>query len=452
MTIKLPVGPTQQLGEFIASAAAANPDELALARLSLIDTAFAFASSASSTVASAFLRPERAGADDTSIELCGIRLPDAAVTAALGFGSIAHALDLDDWTAYGAAGASLWGTLLCLADVRQITDEPRLLDAWCVGLRTGTALWATGRYRQADRGLDGTDVFGSMASAAAGARLLRLSAEQSAAAVAIAGSEMGGVVGNLGTDVEALHAGFAARNGFQAALLAQAGMYGSGNVLEARQGFGEACFGPADGPMRGLLEALQGDPPLESLLRLRRYPCAIDHQRVIAAIESLAAHRSMAVTDLHQIRVDGVPPTSEGTRYDVPHTGAEARRSLHYVLAYLLADGRITPGHFTEGALRNDWLPALLSRVEINILPRWDARLLGSPAEAITVTASLPSGEVLTADPLEAPLTLSPSELFVKWEALTEGAENWAWRALEAWRSAEQAGTTFPILAAIRAS
>jgi len=452
MTVKEAAGPTQHLGEFIANVPEANPDELALARLSLIDTAFAFASSAGSTVASAFLRPEWRGAGDTSIELCGVRLPDAAVTAALGFGAIAHALDLDDWTTYGAAGAPLWGTLLCLADLRQINDESLLLDAWCVGLRTGTALWATGRYRQADRGFDGTDVFGSIASAAAGARLLGLSAEQSAAAVAIAGSEMGGVVGNLGTDVEALHAGFAARNGFQAALLAQAGIYGSDNVLEARQGFGEACFGPADGPLPGLRDALEGGPPLESLLSLRRYPCAIDHQRVLATVESLAAGRSVAVTELDRIRVDGVPPTSEGTRYDVPHTGSEARRSLRYVLACLLADGSVTPAHFTDGALENDRLPALFERVEIGILPRWDSRLLVSPAEAIVVAASLPSREVLTADPSAAPLALNPAGLLAKWEVLADDARSWTRNALDAWRSAEQAGTTFQILAALRAS
>jgi 2-methylcitrate dehydratase PrpD len=451
MTVTEAAGPTRHLGEFIASAPQASPGDLALARLSLIDTAFAFASSAGSAVAGAFLRPEWTGGDP-DIELGGIGLPDATVTAALGFGSIAHSLDLDDWTTYGAAGASLWGTLLCLADAGPITDESRLLDAWCIGLRTGTALWATGRYRQADRGLDGTDVFGSIASAAAGARLLGLSPEQSAAAVAIAGSEMGGVVGNLGTDVEALHAGFAARNGFQAALLAQAGIYGSDNVLEARQGFGEAVFGPADGPLPGLRDALHDGPPLESLLRLRRYPCAIDHQRVITAVESLAAGRSVAVTELGQVRVEGVPPTSEGTRYAVPHSGVEARRSLRYALACLLADGSVTPAHFTDEAVASGRLTALLERVEVDILPRWDARLLSSPAEAVAVAVTLPSGELLTADPSAAPLTLDADGLLAKWEALADGAGSWTRSTLDAWRTAEQAETTFRVLEAIRTS
>ena len=138
-------------------------------------------------------------------------------------------------------------------------------------MRVGAALWTKGRYRQADRGFDGSDVFGSLACAAAGARLLKLDAAKASAAIAIAGSEMGGLVANLGTDVGVLHAGFAARNGFQAALLAKAGIYGAADALEARQGFGEAIFGPADGPLFGITTELETHVPLSEVVRFRRF-------------------------------------------------------------------------------------------------------------------------------------------------------------------------------------
>jgi 2-methylcitrate dehydratase PrpD len=428
---------------------------LATAKRSLIDSAFAFSVSAAQDPSSPFLGLNRD--DQAGVELCGVRLSSAPVMASLAFGATARSLDLDDWAVYGAAGASLWGALLCLAHVDGISDESRLLDAWCIGVRVGVALWAEGRYRQGDRGFDGTDVFGSLACAAACARLLKLDASQSSAAVAIAGSEMGGLVANLGTDVGVLHAGFAARNGFQAALLARAGIYGAADVLEARQGFGEAIFGPADGPLFGLGDALESVTPLSDLVRLRRFPCAIEHQRVIETVQSLAASRSLSSTEISSIRVEGVPPTSEGTRSDVPTTSEEARGSLHYVLARLLMDGSITLADFTPAALAGDGVAPALARIEVDILQRWDARLLqDNPAEASGVSISTSTGDELSLDPMEAAPSLNDSGLLSKWEALTneQGSQpsEWARRTLDAWRSTKGGATEFSILDAIGVS
>lgn len=457
MTTVSTEGATRFVGRFIAETPSDrfSKDDLALAKRSLIDSAFAFSVSAAQDPSSPFLglnRDENAG-----VELCGIRLSSAPVMASLAFGATARSLELDDWAVYGAAGASLWGTLLCLADVENISDESRLLDAWCIGVRVGVALWTKGRYRQGDRGFDGTDVFGSLACAAAGARLLKLDAAQASAAIAIAGSEMGGLVANLGTDVGVFHAGFAARNGFQAALLARGGIYGATDVLEARQGFGEAIFGPADGPLFGLGDVLDSATPLSDVVRLRRFPCAIEHQRVIETVQSLAASHSLSSAEIASIRVEGVPPTSEGTRSDVPTTSGEARRSLHYVLARLLMDGSITLADFTPAAAAGDGVAPSLARVEVDILQRWDARLLqDNPAEASAVSISTSAGDVLSSDPMEAAPSLDDNGLLVKWEALIseKGSQpsEWAQRTLDAWRSTAGGAQEFSILNAIQAA
>lgn len=453
MTTVSTEGATRLVGRFIAETPAdsISSDDLATAKLSLIDTAFAFNEAATRSPASPFLGLNRD--EETGVEFCGVRLSAAPVMAALSFGTTARALELDDWAPYGAAGASLWGALLTLAKVDGITDELRLLNAWCIGVRVGVALWTKGRYRQADRGFDGTDIFGSVACAAAGARLLQLDAAQSSAAVSIAGSEMGGLVANLGTDVGVFHAGFAARNGFQAASLARAGLYGAADALEARQGFGEAIFGPADGPLFGISDELESSTPLSEVVRLRRFPCAIEHQRVIATVQALAWSRSIPTTAIASVRVEGVPPTSEGTRSDVPETVEEARRSLHYVLACLLAEGSITLADFEPHAVTAKGVTDALSRVEVDILQRWDARLLrDNPAEASGVFITTAEGERLSSDPSEAAASLDASELFSKWDALinekNSASSRWARRALDSWRAAHGA-SGFSILESI---
>ena len=455
MTTVSTEGATRLVGRFIAETSGANitSEDLATARLSLIDTALSFAVGAHHDPTSPLLGLNRD--QKTGVELCGVRLSEAPVMAALAFGTVARSLELDDWAPYGAAGAALWGTLLCLADVDGITDESRLFDAYCVGLRVGVALWTKGRYRQADRGFDGTDIFGSIACAAAGARLLKLDATQSSAAVAIAGSEMGGLVANLGTDVGVMHAGFAARNGFQAALLARAGIYGAADALEARQGFGEAIFGPADGPLFGIENLLVGAARVSDVVRFRRYPCDIEHQRVIEMVKSLAASEGISTTDINFVRVEGVPPTSEGTRSDVPASSGEARQSLHYVLSRLLMDRSISLSDFSSAALAGDGVVKALGRVEIDILQRWDARLLqDNPAEATAVFVTTSAGDVLSGDPTTAARTLSADELLAKWESLVnaDNAEisDWARASLAAWRWSNDGGPEFAILQAIR--
>jgi 2-methylcitrate dehydratase PrpD len=264
---------------------------------------------------------------------------------------------------------------------------------------------------------------------------------------------MGGLVANLGTDVGVFHAGFAARNGFQAASLARAGIYGAADALEARQGFGEAIFGPADGPLFGITEELERLTPLSEVVRLRRFPCAIEHQRVIATVHALAWSKSIPNTAIASIRVEGVPPTSEGTRSDIPETSDEARRSLHYVLACLLADGAITLADFEPDAVTAKGVAGVLGRVEVDILQRWDARLLhDNPAEASGVIITTATGEELAGDPSEAAASLDASELFSKWEALINDKDSksstWARQALDAWRAAHGA-SGFAVLESI---
>ena len=88
------------------------------------------------------------------------------------------------------------------------------------------------------KGWHPTATLGVFGAAAACASLLRLSATQTATALAIAASFASGIKANFGTMMKPLHVGHCARNGLYAALLAREGYTANtASAFEHKQGF-----------------------------------------------------------------------------------------------------------------------------------------------------------------------------------------------------------------------
>ena len=146
-----------------------------------------------------------------------------------------------------------------------------------------------------------------------------------------------------------LHAGHAAEAGVTAALAAREGVTGSLDVIEGEAGFGRAM---GDGPDWDKALATLGqrlphhahDLQEPRLLRphLRR-----DRRRARAAV---AAGRRRA---RHRARRASAPtaPRSRWPHYEDPHTPAEARFSLKYVVATALTHGSVRLAAFEPARL-----------------------------------------------------------------------------------------------------
>jgi 2-methylcitrate dehydratase PrpD len=298
----------------------------------------------------------------------------------------------DDTAVWGSAGAVLWPALTAVAG--DDVDDDRLADAFCVGVAVGGALWRVGRYREADRGFDGTSVFGPLAAAAACARYVELPVDGVVAALAVAASGSGGLLANLGTDLAPVHAGMAATAGVRAARLARAGFQGAPDVLEGRIGFGEAFFGPDRLPDDAVAHALS-TPDYD--VRLREYPCHAESQALVAALVA-------APGDVTAVEVGGIGPESEAVRFDVPETSAQAGAALRYVLALALVHGTVTRQALDPKSSPGAAGLLALDRIRVGISPRWDER----PVPRIAVT-------VRDGDTAELPLARPGSTLASKW-------------------------------------
>jgi 2-methylcitrate dehydratase PrpD len=164
-----------------------------------------------------------------------------AAWASLVNGIAAHGLEMDDVENRSSLhpGVVVFPAVLALAE--QIGSPPEdfysaVIVGYEVTLRVGAALNPASSY---ERGFHPTAICGTLGAAAASARLLRLSSEQTTMALGIAGSMAAGSMAYLddGAWTKRLHPGWACHAGIMAARLAAAGFVGPASILESSYGF-----------------------------------------------------------------------------------------------------------------------------------------------------------------------------------------------------------------------
>ena len=172
--------------------------------------------------------------------------------AALVNGTSAHVLDYDDVGMDGHPSAVLTSAILAEGWPLGASGLDAL-TAYVVGYEVWALMQDLEPGRMHERGFHPTAIWGTLACAAACARLNRLDAQQTTHAIAIAASLAAGVSANFGTMTKSLHVGRSAQAGVLAARLAKAGFTGSPDALEHSRGFmrahspsGEPRLSPAD--------------------------------------------------------------------------------------------------------------------------------------------------------------------------------------------------------------
>src|SRR3954467_11331545 len=217
------------------------PETVRLAKRFLIDTLAAGIAGASSEVAGIAERAIRGaleGSSGTSV-LWGQRGTLPPREAALVNGTASHALELDDFGGCGHSGAVVTPAVLALAGRGGISGKD-VLTAIVAGYDVAARVTeGAGGYRfHNDLGWHSSGTCGTFGAAAGAAKVLKLDRERFADALGIAGSFTGGIWAFLadGAMTKRFHPGKAAETGLSAALLAQAGMTGPRQVLEAKWG------------------------------------------------------------------------------------------------------------------------------------------------------------------------------------------------------------------------
>ncbi|MGE5854317.1 MAG: MmgE/PrpD family protein [Deltaproteobacteria bacterium] len=360
---------TDTLAQFVTQTefAAISEKALANAKMHLLDTlGVALAGTREPIAAIALDYCKRIGPAHEST-IWGTKLKAAAPTAAFANGLLAHALDYDDWDAFihvGHPTSMLLGAALSVGESTAASGK-ELLKAYVLGIEVMCKLAANCPNVQ-DRGFHSTPVWGSLGAAVACASLVKLDAGQLKAALGIAASAAGGIHRQQGSMVKPFHAGNAARNGAEAALLARSGFTADTAILEAPRGFCDTFFGTATCDYEQMIENIGQPFFLESPgLGLKWHPCS--------APQFLAADAALHLKHEHQIEYEDVarievriPPLRYQRHYAAEvKTGLRGKFAINYVVALCLLDGKLELATFTDEKVNQAKVQQALGKVKV---------------------------------------------------------------------------------------
>jgi 2-methylcitrate dehydratase PrpD len=350
-TLHPAAGATAAIVEFVGELRhAALPDEVRhYARRHLLDTVGVMIAGAGGDVATRAEAVLAAARPAGGIPVPGrARRADVIDAAFLG-GTAAHGIELDDGFRQGSVhpGCVVVPTVLALGYDRHAGGRA-LMEAIVAGYE---AVIAIGRACHPDlrqRGFHPTAAVGVFGSAAAAGKLRGLSADAFANALGLAASSAGGLFAfvNGGGDIKRLHAGHAAREGLQAALLAEQGVEGPPDVIEARDGFIQAfAFGRAD---KARPIALPPAAPFGITdCYIKPYPCCRHIQPAVEALIGLVNDEAIASDEVQRIDVATYRIAAEHAE-----TGwddfASAQLSFPYLMGLALKFRAVKFEHFSE--------------------------------------------------------------------------------------------------------
>ena len=329
----------------------------------------------------------RHGADEATIVGTSLRGP--VEDAALANGTAAHALDYDDVqpSLSGHPSAPILPAVLALAE-RQRVSGAKLLAAFVVGVEIEAKLGRALNPGHYETGWHATSTLGVVGAAAASAKLLGLSAEGTARALAIAASMASGIKANFGTDCKPLHAGHAARCGVEAALLAEAGFTGNPRALEHGDGFG-ATYGAGSPPAWDLATAGLGAPHevADPGIGVKRFPaCASTHQALDATL-ALAEEHAIDAADVQAVECAVHYLAPHQLIYDRADTALQGKFSMPYCVAVALLDGTVGLAQFTDERVRRADAQTLMPKVRMVVHPEQTTRdCLPTRFSEVTIT------------------------------------------------------------------
>ena len=283
-----------------------------------------------------------------------------------------HGAELDDGNkkAAGHAGVHLIPAVFALADKLGSSNEDVLL-ALATGYEAYIRISSAAQPGLVARGFHSTGMAGTLACAAACARLFHLDAQSIEDAIALATTMTGGLLsyGDSRPAIKPLNPGKAAENGVFAAMLANEGVQGPTEALEGQNGWFHAVTDEVHE------EFLKGSDHL--LLHdcyFKLYPsCRHTHCGIDAAV---SLHERVEVEKIDKVNVYIYPNAIKLAGIKIPKDQDETKFSIQYTLACALLNGSYGIADMDPPRLTPDVLE-LIERTELISDPSMEDRAKG---------------------------------------------------------------------------
>ncbi|MEM9500142.1 MAG: MmgE/PrpD family protein, partial [Pseudomonadota bacterium] len=319
--------------------------------------------------------------------------PNAALVNAIA----GHAWDLDDWEEPGNTHPTvvLLPALLAMAHLHP-TSGRQLLAAYAVGAEIIMRLGEAVTLDHYARGFHSTATLGAIGAAGTVARLIGLSADKTAHAMALATSQATGYTVQFGSNAKPLQAGLAARAGVEAACLAASGVTAQASVIDDPRGFSGLMGAHSPARFRRLPARLGAPWALaEYGLVMKPWPsCGYTHRLMTAALD-LRAQRggeTGEITEIHAVMPDFHHAILPFVR---PASRNEALFSAPACIAQALAAGRLTLVDIASGFWTTPEVGRLIGITRVTSEPARDMSLNYDPAQPDRLSVTLGSGETI---------------------------------------------------------
>jgi 2-methylcitrate dehydratase PrpD len=370
-----------------------------MTRLSLLDAlGVTLAASGLGEGVPAFAEVARDTGGRPEASVIGFGFQTSCLAAALANGAGAHALDFED--AYDGApihpNAACVPVALALAERLDASGQD-ILTALAVGCDLVCRLGLALKVNPDEAGWYPPPILGAFGAAATAARLLRLSAQKTQAALALTLNQATATA-QFKTDptstLRAVRDAFPAHAGLVSALLAQRGVTGFDGVFEGAAGlFALFAKGQYD---EDVLTADLGVRFHGERLSFKPWPsCRGTHAFIEAALLLREAH-GLEPDGIAEIIMTGGGVqrmlAEPAAQKQAPRTAIDAKFSLPFTTALALAHGAVTLDSYAPDRLADPAVLALAARSRFVVDPEATLR----DASSGVLTLVLTSGETLT--------------------------------------------------------
>ena len=430
MTLSAPIS---ALADFIASTDVPQ-DVLAMGQAPIADCFGCMLAGAESQVATDILKVQTSHSQG-GVHVYGTGEKLTAPAAALVLGVTAHAWDLDDWEEPGNTHptAVILPSLLVAAELAAQKDHKvtgtEMLTAYAIGVEVIMRLGEAISLNHYARGFHSTATLGAVGAAAATARLLSLTTDQTVHALGLSVSGAAGYTVQFGTHAKSMQAGMAARAGLEAALNAKAGVTSNPETVLHKRGFA-GLMGIHNTAAQNVMITRLGNPWAlhEWGVVLKPWPsCGYTHRMMTAAIDlrDQLKGRLDTITAIEATTIDfhyAILP------FHQPATRLQALFSLPACTAQMLCHGRLTLEDSAAGFWLDDQVLKLIDRTHVVAEPAQRPDLNYDPDQPDRLCITLADGDVLEASaayPLGSPQKqMSQAQMASKYADITHRQEH----------------------------
>ncbi|MGE2728214.1 MmgE/PrpD family protein [Mycolicibacterium vaccae] len=351
---------------------------------------------------------------DGAVPVIGTGRTTTPVGAALLNSTFIQGFELDDFHPQAplhSASLMIPALLATAAQLDRPVSGQELINAAIVGFETGPRIGnALGGTEMLSRGWHSGPIFGGIATALACGKLRGLDGEELEDAVGFAATQSAGL---MSAQYEAMgkrmQHGFAARNGFYSAALAQSGYTGIDQVLERPYGGFLAVYGEGHQPDAAAITRGLGDDWETTAIMVKSWAVMGGLHGVVEAARILRDRLDGHAIDRIDIRVGDVVYQHGWWQPQRPLTAIGAQMNIGYAAAVTLLDGVALPQQFSADRLDADDVWQLLERTHVELdagidaLPpteRFQTHLTLTFTDGSTETASVIAPHGNPADPL----------------------------------------------------